>query len=656
MVDDGVRAQAALHRYFGYESFRKGQKGVVSAIMEGRDSLAVMPTGAGKSVCYQIPSVLLPGLTIVISPLLSLMRDQVDALDDAGIAAAFLNSTQTFDEQREVMRVARDRECHLLYVAPERLTEPHFVETCRHLDISVIAVDEAHCISQWGQDFRPAYLDIGSFIAALPRRPVVAAFTATATEKVQDDIVRILQLSDPLLTVTGFDRPNLFLDVQRMSKSEKEAWILRYVSDHADESGIIYCSTRKETNELTDRLQSEGIRAARYHAGLTHQERRESQHAFVNDDIQVVVATNAFGMGIDKSNVRYVIHHNMPESIEAYYQEAGRAGRDGEMSRCTLLWNESDIVLRRRLLQSGGVNDHLTEEEEMRVQQTRGRLLQAMIGYCRTVSCLHRYILDYFGQRRAGSVQGERTSEEGPSSPASSGNESTSMQSEQSVSPLPCGRCSNCMSSVRSDDVTKIALAIGRCVSATNQRFGMTMIVRILRGSQSQQLLQLGLERTPLFAALKEQSEATVRDVLNQMTIDDLLAVTPGRMPIIVFGTEASRMVAPGFHYEIKHAVRRKSARKTLAPGAAIRDEQDRSGENPMDEDLFQRLRAVRKEIATEIGKPPYIVFSDRSLRDMVRHRPTDRDSMLQVNGVGEHKWDSYGQRFADAIAEFEAQ
>ncbi|MFT8704306.1 DNA helicase RecQ [Bifidobacterium aquikefiricola] len=632
MVTDEAQAQSALHRYFGYDSFRQGQAGVVSAIMNGRDSLSVMPTGAGKSVCYQIPSVLLPGLTVVISPLLSLMRDQVDALDDVGISAAFLNSTQTVDEQREVLAKACNHAYHLLYVAPERLAEPFFVATLRRLQISVVAVDEAHCISQWGQDFRPAYLDIGTFIAALPHRPTVAAFTATATAKVQEDIVRILHLHDPQLTVTDCDRPNLFLDVRRMAKSEKEAWILRYVSEHADESGIIYCATRKETDAVADALQAHGVNAACYHAGLSHEERRESQRAFVNDDVQVVVATNAFGMGIDKSNVRYVIHHNMPESIEAYYQEAGRAGRDGEDSRCTLLWNESDIVLRRRFLESGGLNDHMTPEEGQQVQQTRNRLLQSMIGYCRTVNCLHRYILHYFGQ----SI------------------DKFNEQSVQAQSAHSCGHCSNCMSTITSDDVTTMALAIGRCVSAINQRYGMSMVVRILRGSQSRQILQSGLNAVPQFGALRECSEAAVRDVLNQMTVDDLLAVTPGRMPIVIFGSKAASLASSDFHYEIKHRERRKAAGNSHSPRAAsLRDEQDEIDDNPMDEELFQCLRGVRKRIASEMGKPPYIVFSDRSLRDMVRLRPMDKESMMQVNGVGEHKWQSYGQQFIDAIAEY---
>ncbi|MDN6655976.1 MAG: RecQ family ATP-dependent DNA helicase, partial [Bifidobacterium crudilactis] len=357
------QALDALHTYFGYDSFRLGQDRVVDAILTGHDSLAVMPTGAGKSICYQVPATVLPGVTIVISPLVSLMRDQVDALDDAGIAAAFVNSTQSTEEQRAVISQAAQGSLRLLYVAPERLSAPSFRGLCEHLQISMIAVDEAHCVSQWGQDFRPSYLDIGGFIEGFVRRPIVAAFTATATEQVRADIVRMLNLHDPVMTVTGFDRPNLFLDVIRLSTKQKSEWISRYVHEHADDSGIVYCATRKETDAVAQELRREGVTAAAFHAGLQPEERARAQRAFVNDEVQVVAATNAFGMGIDKSNVRFVIHHNMPESIEAYYQEAGRAGRDGEPARCTLLWNESDIVTRRRLLDMGNANDRLSAEE-----------------------------------------------------------------------------------------------------------------------------------------------------------------------------------------------------------------------------------------------------------------------------------------------------
>mgnify|MGYP000031134481 CR=1 FL=1 len=390
------RALEALNRYFGYDSFRPGQSGIVSAILTGHDVLGVMPTGAGKSICYQIPAAILPGVAIVISPLISLMRDQVDALNDVGLPAAFINTTQTPDEQDLVFAQALSGQIKLLYVAPERLETERFRNFAVRVPISLVAVDEAHCVSQWGQDFRSSYLGIGEFIAGLPTRPTVAAFTATATERVRRDIVSILGLHTPSITVTGFDRPNLYFDVISMPRKDKASWVASYIASHPDESGIVYCATRKETEALAESLNSAvaelraaggadvsdiGTIAVAYHGGMSADAREKAQRDFVTDRVPVVVATNAFGMGIDKSNVRFVIHHNMPESIEAYYQEAGRAGRDGEPSRCTLLWNESDIVTRRRLLDSDYENERLTPEEQEAVRASKRRLLDAMVGY-----------------------------------------------------------------------------------------------------------------------------------------------------------------------------------------------------------------------------------------------------------------------------------
>ena len=407
------RALEALNRYFGYDSFRPGQSGIVSAILTGHDVLGVMPTGAGKSICYQIPAAILPGVAIVISPLISLMRDQVDALNDVGLPAAFINTTQTPDEQDLVFAQALSGQIKLLYVAPERLETERFRNFAVRVPISLVAVDEAHCVSQWGQDFRSSYLGIGEFIAGLPTHPTVAAFTATATERVRRDIVSILGLHTPSITVTGFDRPNLYFDVISMPRKDKASWVASYIASHPDESGIVYCATRKETEALAESLNSAvaelraaggadvsdiGTIAVAYHGGMSADAREKAQRDFVTDRVPVVVATNAFGMGIDKSNVRFVIHHNMPESNEAYYQEAGRAGRDGEPSRCTLLWNESDIVTRRRLLDSDYENERLTPEEQEAVRASKRRLLDAMVGYCRTTDCLHAYLSRYFGE------------------------------------------------------------------------------------------------------------------------------------------------------------------------------------------------------------------------------------------------------------------
>ena len=641
-------ALEALTRYFGYDSFRPGQQGIVEALLAGRDVLGVMPTGAGKSVCYQIPAALSPGMTLVISPLISLMRDQVDALNDLGLPAAFINTTQTPDEQAMVFAQAAAGQIKLLYVAPERLETGRFRDFAARTPISLIAVDEAHCVSQWGQDFRSSYLGIGDFIAGLPQRPPVGAFTATATERVRRDIVGLLGLRNPAVTVTGFDRPNLYFDVVKLETKYKAAWVARYVADHPDESGIVYCATRKTTEALADTLNQMGHPAVAYHGGMSPDAREVAQRDFITDKVPVVVATNAFGMGIDKSNVRYVIHHNLPESIEAYYQEAGRAGRDGEPSRCTLLWNESDIVTRRRLLDNDYENERLTPEEQEIVRQSKRRLLDGMVGYCRTTDCLHRYMTRYFGQElspNAGSAAGEDIAAD-------------SSQSGR------CGACSNCESTFETIDVTRVAQAISRCVHDVGQRVGSGKIVKILRGSRAQDLAWLNPERMPTFGMLKDVNEARVRDVLSQMATDGYLSIAEGRMPIVMFGARAAETAAPDFHYEIKR-VERKSAAAGSGRSGGVADTAD-SANVPGDalgsyipdddeESLFQKLRELRRTIAQEIGKPPYIVFSDKTLRDMARIKPITNAQFLAVNGVGQHKLDLYGQRFMQTIASFNA-
>ena len=631
-------ALEALNRYFGYDSFRPGQSGIVSAILTGHDVLGVMPTGAGKSICYQIPAAILPGVAIVISPLISLMRDQVDALNDVGLPAAFINTTQTPDEQDLVFAQALSGQIKLLYVAPERLETERFRNFAVRVPISLVAVDEAHCVSQWGQDFRSSYLGIGEFIAGLPTRPTVAAFTATATERVRRDIVSILGLHTPSITVTGFDRPNLYFDVISMPRKDKASWVASYIASHPDESGIVYCATRKETEALAESLNSAvaelraaggadvsdiGTIAVAYHGGMSADAREKAQRDFVTDRVPVVVATNAFGMGIDKSNVRFVIHHNMPESIEAYYQEAGRAGRDGEPSRCTLLWNESDIVTRRRLLDSDYENERLTPEEQEAVRASKRRLLDAMVGYCRTTDCLHAYMTRYFGETAGAAAKTDGKC---------------------------VGGCANCEHTFETIDVTDIARAISRCVHDVNQHVGSGKIVKVLRGSKAQDLSYLNPESLPSFGMLDEVPEARIRDVLSQMATDGFLTIAEGRLPIVGFGPRAAETVTPEFHYDIKK-IKRADARarrtpdvSTPAVGSYVPDDGD--------EALFQKLRALRLDIARELGKPPYIVFSDKTLRDMVRVKPITDDRFLAVNGVGESKLKQYGERFMAAIRE----
>lgn len=665
-MTDQVAALGALKRYFGYDSFRPGQSGLVDAILAGHDVLGVMPTGAGKSVCYQIPATLLPGVTIVISPLISLMRDQVDALNDAGIPAAYVNTTQGGDEQAMVLAQAAQGDIKLLYVAPERLETERFRNFATRVPISLVAVDEAHCVSQWGQDFRSSYLGIGEFIAGLPARPTVAAFTATATERVRRDIISILGLNAPQVTVTGFDRENLYFDVLKIETKYKAAWVARYVAEHPDESGIVYCATRKETEALAaalnhtvpalrgaaggsaaDSVMRDGPIAVAYHGGMPADVRNQAQRDFVTDAVPVVVATNAFGMGIDKSNVRYVIHHNMPESIEAYYQEAGRAGRDGEPSRCTLLWNESDIVTRRRLLDMDNDNERLTPEERETVRMSKRRLLDGMIGYCRTTDCLHVYMTRYFG---------ENTSRTG----------------------ICTGGCTNCDSTFETLDVTDIARSISRCVhdamydyddqgrptcGPVRQGLGSGKIVAILRGSKAKDLIARHLDRCPSYGRLHDAPEARIRDVLSQMATDGFLSIAEGRLPIVGFGQRAAETVAPEFRYEIKRV-----ERKAAGAGTGVTSRTDSSSKSaasdgpalgsyaPDDENetLFQKLRELRLSIARENSLPPYMVFNDRTLRDMARLRPITDAQFLAVNGVGDSKLAKYGKRFMEAIAGFD--
>ena len=665
-MTDQAAALGALKRYFGYDSFRPGQSGLVDAILAGRDVLGVMPTGAGKSVCYQIPATLLPGVTIVISPLISLMRDQVDALNDAGIPAAYVNTTQGGDEQAMVLAQAAQGDIKLLYVAPERLETERFRNFATRVPISLVAVDEAHCVSQWGQDFRSSYLGIGEFIAGLPARPTVAAFTATATERVRRDIIGILGLNAPQVTVTGFDRENLYFDVLKIETKYKAAWVARYVAEHPDESGIVYCATRKETEALAaalnhtvpalrgaasgsaaDSVMRDGPVAVAYHGGMPADVRNQAQRDFVTDAVPVVVATNAFGMGIDKSNVRYVIHHNMPESIEAYYQEAGRAGRDGEPSRCTLLWNESDIVTRRRLLDMDNDNERLTPEERETVRMSKRRLLDGMIGYCRTADCLHVYMTRYFG---------ENTSRTG----------------------ICTGGCTNCDSTFETLDVTDIARSISRCVhdamydyddqgrptcGPVRQGLGSGKIVAILRGSKAKDLIARHLDRCPSYGRLHDAPEARIRDVLSQMATDGFLSIAEGRLPIVGFGQRAAETVAPEFRYEIKRV-----ERKAAGAGTGVTSRTDSSSKSaasdgpalgsyaPDDENetLFQKLRELRLSIARENSLPPYMVFNDRTLRDMARLRPITDAQFLAVNGVGDSKLAKYGKRFMEAIAGFD--
>lgn len=666
MVDEAA-ARAALREYFGYEAFRPGQEGVVGAILDGRDTLAVMPTGAGKSVCYQVPGIVLEGLTLVVSPLVSLMGDQVRALLDAGVRGAYLNSTLTPGQQATVLRRALVGAYQIMYVAPERLTDPRFLAFASEARIPLVAVDEAHCVSQWGQDFRPSYLTIGDFIAQLPVRPVVAAFTATATERVRRDIVRLLALRDPYEAVTGFDRPNLYFGVERMEPKKKLAWIASYALEHPGDSGIVYCSTRKDTEKVHDALVAAGVRATRYHAGMSSAARIESQRAFIADDAPVMVATNAFGMGIDKSNVRYVVHHNMPGSLEAYYQEAGRAGRDGEPSTCMLLWSDGDVSTCRFFIEQESGNEELTLEEAEAVRASRRRLLAAMTGYCNTTGCLRRYILDYFGEDDipsacqptelldAAAASGAESCGSKPSSRAEARFVGLSPQSSAPEAPSltlrtirECGNCSNCAGDFDAVDVTDTARAVMRCVQELRGRFGKGLVVDVLRGSQSAKVLDLHLDETTSYDTV-DAPAAQVKEIIELLAAGEYLVITEGTYPTVGLGPRAREAAADDFRLAMKHVVRkpkRSRAADAVGAGRVFGASGSASAAADVDHELFERLRVLRKRLADEAEVPPYIVFSDATLRDMCAKLPTTEEEFLEVSGVGATKLARYGEAF----------
>ena len=645
------RAPAAaldtLKRYFGYSSFRPGQERMVSAILSGCDALGVMPTGAGKSICYQVPALMLPGLTLVVSPLVSLMADQVRALKAAGARPSYLNSTLTPAQQNTVLKRASEGWYQIMYVAPERLADPRFFAFARAaaglggIGIPLVAVDEAHCVSQWGQDFRPSYLEIASFVAALPQRPVLAAFTATATERVRADISTMLGLRAPQTVTTGFDRPNLYFEVQELGDKAKVAWVRDYVRSHAQESGIVYCATRKKVDELAQDLMHElaplGVRVGHYHAGLSTEERRVNQEGFITDAIPVIVATNAFGMGIDKPNVRYVIHLNAPESIEAYYQEAGRAGRDGDPAGCILLWNGADFNLRRRLIDRDPGDVELDEGQREQAKRNRFRLLSQMEGYCRTTDCLRAYILRYFG-------------EDG--------------RDREGASPAPavargCGNCSNCLTPFEADDVTEAARAIMRFVSRHPGRFGKALIADVLHGANTERIRSLRLDSDSEYGKLAELPIARVRDTVEQLIGSGYLTVSMGQYPVIGMGDFglATLNSPEEFAFSIKRRKRGRAgserARRAvdLLRDEAAFDSKPRIGD---DAELFERLRALRRKLAEWRDVPPYIVCSDKTLRGLCRQRPATREELLEVSGIGERKADEFGEAFLRAISEFE--
>ena len=603
-------AQEILKQYFGYDSFRPGQDELVQAILSGRDTLGIMPTGAGKSICYQVPALALPGLTLVVSPLISLMKDQVGALNEAGVPAACINSAISFEEMRDALYFAGRGQYKLLYVAPERLTAPFFLDFARRVPISMVTVDEAHCISQWGQDFRPSYLKILDFLAALPQRPLVSAFTATATAEVRDDIIRALGLEEPFVITTGFDRPNLYFAVEK--PSSKPSALLAHLMQRRDKSGIVYCSTRKTVEEVCDMLLSRGLPATRYHAGLDPEERLANQDDFLYDRKTVMVATNAFGMGIDKSNVSFVIHYNMPKNMESYYQEAGRAGRDGEAADCILLYNGQDVRTAEFLIEHSHENEDESMDEKTRrqlIERDMERLKQ-MTFYATTTDCLRRYILNYFGEK----------------------------------APLCCGHCGNCDTNFEEVDATMDARKILSCVYRLDERrlhFGKTVVAAVLTGSKSEQINRFHLDTLSPYNIMHEQTAGRVRQLIDVLLERGLLTADPERYNAL-FLTQTGNALMRG-----RGELRIKLPREKKPETAARRTEELAAD---VDEKLFEKLRTLRTKVAQRAGVPPYVVFSNATLADMAARQPKSEYELLGVRGVGEAKARRYGAEFVDCI------
>lgn len=586
-----------LKKYYGYDSFRKGQREIIDAILCGRDVLGIMPTGGGKSICYQIPALILEGVTLVISPLISLMKDQVDTLKEYGIAAELINSTLSNQEFKEVIECATNGQYKLLYVAPERLETDSFLQLVREIPISMVAVDEAHCVSQWGHDFRPSYRRIYSMIERLPKRPIVTAFTATATMQVKSDIVQLLDLYQPFEYVSSFDRSNLYFEVRKPNNKLQE--VQAYLSEHRGESGIIYCATRKNVDELCERLNYLGVAATKYHAGLSDEERTQNQESFLLDEVPLIIATNAFGMGIDKPNVRFVIHYNMPKNMEGYYQEAGRAGRDGDNAECILLFSTQDIMTNRYLIDKGSDSGRMVEYEK----------LNSMVDYCNTGGCLRSFILKYFGE---GGLE------------------------------KSCDNCGNCNSDIEETDITIEAQKILSCVKRMHEKFGATQVADVLKGANTQKIRSLHFDELSTYGIMKDYPKDVIKELISYLIAEEKLKLVGTEYPFLQLTEQSYRILKGEEKILIKRVINKETKKDHSTSITGV-----------VDHMLFEYLRKARQEEAMKQHIQPFMVFADTTLKEMARVYPTTLEALLEVSGVGEFKAQKYGKVFLGIIEEY---
>ena len=608
-----------LKQYFGYDSFREGQEELIDSLLAGQDVFGIMPTGAGKSLCYQIPALMFRGITLVISPLISLMKDQVAALNQAGVYAAYLNSSLTQGQYFKALDFAKRGKYKIIYVAPERLLTDSFLDFAVHADISFVSVDEVHCVSQWGQDFRPSYLKIVEFISRLPVRPVVGAFTATATQPVREDVTRILQLHDPHIVTTGFDRSNLYFEVR--TAKDKMTQVMRLLQEHEGESGIIYCITRKLVEEVYEALKARGIAVTKYHAGLSDEERRRNQDDFIYDRCSLMVATNAFGMGIDKPDVRFVIHYNMPKNMESYYQEAGRAGRDGEPSSCILLYSGQDVRTNQFFIENNRENEELSETELEEVIVKDRERLKKMTYYCYTKDCLREYMLGYFGEPAKGY----------------------------------CGNCSNCLQNYEEVDVSKYARIMLCCIEECRERYGVTTILETLHGSRSEKVLRYRLNENSYYATATDISMDRLRQIVKQLLAKGYLNQTDDEYGLLKLTERSYDITVKGEQIMLKLPKEKEPVtverRVQLKTKSSIG--RRAASNNPQ---LYELLRSLRNETAKNMKVPAYVVFTDKTLQEMSTYLPVTRDEMLEISGVAQAKYEKYGELFMNVIREYKEQ